>query len=43
VLDTSGKNAKFITAIVALIFGVIAIVNTATSPILTIEIFNNFN
>lgn len=37
-LDTSGKIAKFITAIIALIFGVIVIVNTATSPAITVEI-----
>ncbi|MFX0021799.1 MAG: DUF308 domain-containing protein [Candidatus Hermodarchaeota archaeon] len=37
-LDTSGKISKFITAIIALIFGIIVIVNTATSPTLTVEI-----
>ncbi len=37
-LDTSGKIAKFITAIIALIFGVIVIVNIATSPTLTVDI-----
>lgn len=37
-LDTSGKIAKFITAIIALIFGVIVIVNTATAPMITVEI-----
>ncbi|UCD01584.1 MAG: DUF308 domain-containing protein [Promethearchaeota archaeon] len=37
-LDTSGKIAKFITAIIALIFGVIVIVNTATVPVITVEI-----
>ncbi|MFX1389930.1 MAG: DUF308 domain-containing protein [Promethearchaeota archaeon] len=37
-LDTSGKIAKFITAVIALIFGVIVIVNTATSPMITVEI-----
>lgn len=37
-LDTSGKIAKFLTAIIALIFGIIVIVNTATSPVITVEI-----
>jgi len=37
-LDTSGKIAKFIIAIIALIFGVIVIVNTATTPTITVEI-----
>lgn len=37
-LDTSGKIAKLITAIIALIFGIIVIVNTAISPTLTVEI-----
>jgi len=37
-LDTSGKIAKFLTAIIALIFGVIVMINTATSPVITVEI-----
>ncbi len=37
-LDTSGKIAKFITALIALIFGIIVIVNTATTPMITVEI-----
>jgi uncharacterized membrane protein HdeD (DUF308 family) len=37
-LDTSGKIAKFLTAVIALIFGVIVIVNTVISPVITVEI-----
>jgi len=37
-LDTSGKIAKFITALIALIFGIIVIVNTSISPAITVEI-----